>query len=88
MFPVAAPELTKMILPIDSRKPGKDALMAVTSEKKLMSKWRFQSSRVISALSMRPMASRVAALRIKPSICPKWSLPRVMALWSAGSSVL
>jgi hypothetical protein len=38
MFPVAAPELTKMILPFDSRKPGKEALMAVTSEKKLISK--------------------------------------------------
>ena len=59
MPPVAAPELIKMILPFDSRKAGREALMAGISENKLTSKWRFQLSRLISGLSMRPKGSRM-----------------------------
>lgn len=88
MPPVAAPELIKMTLPFDSLKAGREALMAGTSENKLTSKWRIQLSRLISGLSMRPKGSRVAALRINPSICPKWSFPRAIALCRALSSVL
>jgi hypothetical protein len=88
IFPVAAPELIKTILPFDSRKAGKEVLIAGTRENKLTSKWCFQLSRLMSGLSMRPNGSRVAALRINPSICPKWFSPRAIALCSALSSAL